>query len=124
MRQRPQAYHKSNTLHTKHSHNEWKTHSYTKLQIVLQEITQWLNGRFDQNPAFVADLKPDRMIVLTPKDSHFAAVIQRIELVLSKQPGAMKSVTIYEGADSYTRLEFHDVVLNRPLPDSLFQKVS
>ncbi len=94
------------------------------MQFVLQEITRWLNGRFDENPAFAAALKPGRRIELTPKTRSLADIIERIELVLSEQPGIIQSVTIYEGKDSYTRLDFIDVILNQPLKDSFFQKVS
>jgi outer membrane lipoprotein-sorting protein len=91
------------------------------MQMVLQEITQWLNGRFDENPAFSTLLEPGRRIVLSPKEKSFAMMIQRIELVLSDRPGIIKSVIIYEGEESYTKLEFNNVKLNQALDDSLFR---
>lgn len=94
------------------------------MQVVLQEITRWLNGRFAENPAFKAELTPGRRIELTPKDPSMARLIQRIELTLAPQPGVIQSVTIYEGEDSYTRLDFQDVILNQPIEDQLFQKAS
>ena len=39
------------------------------MQFVLQEITHWLNGRFDENPAFNAVLTNDHRIILTPKEA-------------------------------------------------------
>jgi len=42
------------------------------MQVVVQEIIQWLNGRFNENPAFAAKLAPGRMIVLVPKDESCA----------------------------------------------------
>jgi outer membrane lipoprotein-sorting protein len=93
------------------------------MQMVVQEITQWLNGRFDDNPAFAARLEPGRKIVMTPREESFARLIQRIEILLSDRPAVIKSVTIFEGQDSFTRLDFKDVILNQKLDDALFRKV-
>ncbi len=93
------------------------------MQIVVQDITQWLSGRFDENPAFTASLEPGRKIVLVPKEKSFAMLIQRIEIILSNRPAIIKSVMIYESQDSVTKLEFKNVILNRSLEDSLFQKI-
>jgi len=93
------------------------------MQVVVQEITQWLNGRFDDNPAFAARLEPGRKIVMTPREASFARLIQRIEVVLSDRPAVIKSVIIYENKDSYTKLNFKDVLLNQKLDDVLFQQV-
>jgi outer membrane lipoprotein-sorting protein len=90
------------------------------LQVVLEEITRWVKGRFDEDPAFTVRQEPGLKIVLSPKDKDLALIIQRIELFFSDRPGIMKSVVIYEGEDSFTRIEFKDVVLNQPLDDSLF----
>jgi hypothetical protein len=93
------------------------------MQVVVQEITQWLNGRFDVNPAFAARLEPGRKIVMTPRDESFARLIQRIEILLSDRPAVIKSVMIFESEDSFTKLDFKDVVLNQKLDDALFRKV-
>ena len=94
------------------------------MQVVLQDIAQWMNGRFDENPAFSASLEPHRKIVLRPKEKSLANIIQRIELVLSDRPGIITAVMIYEGEKSYTRFEFKNAVLNQPLQDSIFRKIS
>jgi outer membrane lipoprotein-sorting protein len=93
------------------------------MQVVVQEITQWLNGRFDDNPAFAARLESGRKIVMTPREESFARLIQRIEILLSDRPAVIKSVIIYENEDSYTKLDFKDVILNQKLDDALFRKV-
>jgi outer membrane lipoprotein-sorting protein len=97
--------------------------SLQSMQVVVQEITQWLNGRFDDNPAFAARLEPGRKIVMTPRDESFARLIQRIELLLADRPAVIKSVMIYENEDSYTKLDFKDVILNQKLDDRLFREV-
>ncbi len=93
------------------------------MQVVLQEIMLWLRGRFNDNPNFNAVLEPGPKIVLTPKEKSFAAIIQRIELMLSNQPGIIETVCIYENDNSYTKFIFNNVKLNKPLKDSLFQEV-
>ena len=94
------------------------------MQVVLQDIVQWLKGRFEENPAFSASLEPDRKIVLRPKEKSIATMIQRIELILSDRPGIIAAVMIYEGENSYTRFEFKNTVLNQPLQDTIFRKIS
>lgn len=93
------------------------------LQVVVQQITQWLNGRFDENPAFSATLEPGPTIVMTPREKALARLIQRIEVVLSQQPGMLESVTIFESEDSYTRLVFQNVTLNPRLNDTAFSNI-
>ena len=97
--------------------------SLQSMQVVVQEITQWLNGRFDDNPAFAARLEPGRKIVMTPREESFARLIQRIEIILSDRPAVITSVIIFENADSYTKLNFKDVILNQKLDDRLFREV-
>lgn len=92
------------------------------MQMVVQEIGQWLKGRFDENPAFTASLESGRKIGLVPKEPSFAALIQRIEIVLSEQEGVIESVTVFESRDSFTRIEFSQVTLNKPIEDSLFRE--
>jgi outer membrane lipoprotein-sorting protein len=93
------------------------------MQVVVQEITQWLNGRFEDNPMFTARLEPGRKIVMVPREESFARLIQRIEVLLSDRPAVIKSVTIFESEDSFTKLDFKDVILNQKLDDALFRKV-
>jgi outer membrane lipoprotein-sorting protein len=93
------------------------------MQVVVQEITQWLNGRFDENPVFAARLEPGRKIVMVPRDESFARFIRRIEIFLSDRPAVIKSVMIFESEDSYTKLEFKNVILNQKLDDALFREI-
>lgn len=90
------------------------------MQVVLKEISGWLDGRFTENAAFAATIKDDRTITLIPKEKSMRTFISSIELVLADQAGVLHSVTIFEGPDSYTRLIFSDAVLNQPIPEALF----
>ncbi|WP_373497807.1 outer membrane lipoprotein carrier protein LolA [Desulfococcus sp.] len=93
------------------------------MQVVLGEITHWLNGDFAANPDFTADLSPDRKITLTPKSPGLGRIIERIVLDLSATPGIIDAVTIHEGPGSFTRLTFQAPVLNQPIADAVFQTV-
>lgn len=96
--------------------------SLQAMQIVLQEITKWLGGHFDDNPDFTASLEPDRRIVLTPKKKALSAIIRNIELILSDRPGVIKSVTIYEGEKSFTKIIFKNVRVNEVLKETVFRE--
>ena len=94
------------------------------MQIVLHEITQWLNGRFDSNPEFKASLESNpAKIVLMPRKKAFASIIQKIELILSEQAGVINTVIIYENQDSYTKLIFKNSLLNKKIDESRFKKI-
>ena len=90
------------------------------MQVVLQQISQWLSGRFDENPAFSATLASGSKIVMTPREKALTRLIERIEIELSEQPAVIESVTIFESADSFTRLVFQDVTINPRLDDTAF----
>jgi outer membrane lipoprotein-sorting protein len=92
------------------------------LQIVLQEMTQWLGGRFDENSSFTALFEQGRKIVLTPRQKSISMLIRRIELVLSDRPGLMESVTIYESQDSFTRLTFQNATVNQKIAEAVFRE--
>jgi outer membrane lipoprotein-sorting protein len=93
------------------------------MQVVVEEITHWLAGRFDDNPMFEARLEPGKRIVLVPKNEAFQKVILRIVLNLGEQPGVMQSVVIYESENAFTRLTFNNTVLNAIIDETLFQKI-
>jgi outer membrane lipoprotein-sorting protein len=90
------------------------------MQVVVQEITKWLSGRFNESKIFSAQLEPKGRIVLTPREKSFRKVILRIELKLDKQPGVLDSATIYESQKAYTRMTFTHTVLNRRIDESVF----
>jgi len=93
------------------------------MQFVLQEITFWLSGNFDQSPNFSFTLLAGRTIVLQPKEKSFSEVIERIELKLSDIPGVMDRVTIFENEGSYTEYTFKSTKINTAIDDSLFRNM-
>ena len=92
------------------------------MQVVLREIISWLNGRFDDNPDFDSVLKTGRKIVLTPTKQSLSKFIKRIELMLSNRPGIIESVMIYESEDSFTKIEFKNVKINKGIEESIFRE--
>ena len=91
------------------------------MQFVMPEISGWLEGRFEDNPLFVAALEDNGRILLVPKDSAMSRFIQRIELILSERPGVIDEVVIVEGENAFTRIVFDNTRINPVLADSLFQ---
>lgn len=92
------------------------------MSVVMDQITTWLKGRFDDNPMFAAELAAGGKIVLTPTAAGMAEMIDRIELQLADRPGAIDTVTIYEGEAAFTRLNFRNLRLNPQLDERLFQE--
>ncbi|MBT8341316.1 MAG: outer membrane lipoprotein carrier protein LolA [Desulfatitalea sp.] len=92
------------------------------MQVVLEQIVSWMKGRFDESPMFKARLD-GQQIILTPKDAALEAVIERIEIRLSQQPGVIDEVLIHEGPEAFTRMRFSQTRLNMPLDPAIFQDV-
>lgn len=100
--------------------------SLTAMQVVLDEIVNWQQGRFDANPRFQASLSagPETKVTLVPREASWSRMIRRIELILSReQAGVMKHVRVVEDERSFTDLDFSQVRVNRALPASLFENV-
>lgn len=95
------------------------------MEIVMQEISAWLHGQFDQSRYFTAALvqHPAPAIILVPKEKSFTRLIKRIELTPSEQPGTLKSILIVEDEKTTTLFEFRQVQVNQPIPESVFQAV-
>jgi outer membrane lipoprotein-sorting protein len=100
--------------------------SLSAMRVVMEEIANWQQGRFDLNPHFEATLStdPEPRVTLVPREASWGKMIRRIELTLSReQAGVMKGVRIVEDERSFTDLNFSQVRTNRPLPASLFVNV-
>lgn len=92
------------------------------MTVVMDEISQWLKGDFNTNVfnATIEDTQKPGRIILAPKDKAMTNFIQDIVLVLSEQPGVFKEVIIRENQDSYTRLRFDKVQLNKDIAPDVF----
>jgi outer membrane lipoprotein-sorting protein len=104
---------------------EDKTGGAQAMKIVLNEVTGWMSGRFDQNPSFKAVIHDgeNTKITLTPKDKSMAGMIEKIEIDVSKKAGTVQSVKIFEGAGNFTQINFNNVKINEVINPSVFQDV-
>ncbi len=90
------------------------------MQVILAQISNWLDGRFSDNDMFRVSFPDERTVLLTPKEQTFAGLISKIELKLADRQGVLDGVTIFEGPGAYTRMIFSNRVLNKDIPVSLF----
>ncbi|MFA5322227.1 MAG: outer membrane lipoprotein carrier protein LolA [Smithella sp.] len=104
---------------------EDKTGGAQAMKIVLNEVTGWMSGRFDQNPSFNAVINEgtNTKITLTPTEKSMAGMIEKIEITLSKKAGTVQSVKIFEGADNFTQIRFNNVKINAVINPSVFQDI-
>lgn len=90
------------------------------MQVVLTEISSWLDGRFTDNELFSVSFPDDKTVELTPKDQAFGKLIEKIELKLSEQKALLDQVTITEGPGASTIMRFSNRVLNQTIPARSF----
>lgn len=90
------------------------------MQVVLAEISNWLDGRFTDNAMFTVSFPKKQTILLTPKDQGLAALISSIELKLGDQAGLLDKVIIFEGPGAFTSLTFSNRLLNQEIPAAVF----
>ncbi|MDJ0622227.1 MAG: outer membrane lipoprotein carrier protein LolA [Desulfocapsaceae bacterium] len=90
------------------------------MQVVLTEISNWLDGRFRENDIFTVTFPDQHTVLLLPKDAMMANLINKIELKLADQQGLLDSVTIFEGPEAYTHMSFSERILNKNIPASVF----
>jgi outer membrane lipoprotein carrier protein len=104
---------------------EDKTGGVQSMKIVLNEVAGWMSGRFDRNPSFKATIskKENTVVTLTPVEEKMKGMIERIEITLASKAGIVKSVKIYEGADSFTQINFNNVKINETIDAAVFREV-
>ncbi len=93
------------------------------MQVVMTEISGWMDGRFSDNDAFIVRRK-GKTVTLIPKQQGMRAIISAIELRLADQTGLLQSVTIVEDPErkSFTRMVFSHALLNQPIDEHLFSR--
>ena len=92
-------------------------------RMVLAEISQWFQGRFDESKAFkhLYSPGPPARIILVPEEG-INKFIQRIEIILSVRPGVIDRVEIEEPGGSRTSIEFRNVEINSSFSPEVFEK--
>jgi outer membrane lipoprotein-sorting protein len=94
------------------------------MQVFLQEIISWIQGDFEKNPDFTAELQPGGIIFLKPKDPAMMNFIEKIALKLTDTAGVIESVTIYETPTTYTLIKFNNTIINQTIDDSVFKGIN
>ncbi len=84
-----------------------------------------MSGKFNQNPSFQADLKEteNMEITLTPTGKNMTGMIENIFITLSKKDKAVKTVKIVENENSVTKIDFTGTIINKAIPEEIFQDV-
>ena len=92
-------------------------------RMVLAEISQWFQGRFDQSKAFkqLYSPGPPARVTMVPVEG-IKTFIQRIEIILSAKPAVIDRVEIEEPGGSGTSIEFRNVEINSSFPSEVFEK--
>jgi outer membrane lipoprotein-sorting protein len=92
-------------------------------RVVLAEISQWFQGRFDENKEFkhLYSPGPPARVTMVPGEG-INRFIQRIEIVLSVRPGVIDRVEIEEPGGSRTSIEFRNVEINSSFSSEVFEK--
>ena len=92
-------------------------------RMVLGEISQWFQGRFDESEAFkqLYSPGPPARVTMVPGEG-INRFIQRIEIILSARPGVIDRVEIEEPGGSRTSIEFRNVEINSNFPSEVFEK--
>jgi len=92
-------------------------------RMVLEEISHWFQGRFDESKAFkhlYSPGPPERVILVSREGIN--KFINRIEIVLSARPGVIDRVEIEEPGGSRTSIEFKNVEINSNFSSEVFEK--
>jgi len=108
------------------SEGAWKqdmTQGVEARRMVLAEMSQWLQGRFEESKNFSYSYSqgPPGRILLSPKEG-INRFILAIEIVLSDRPGVIDRVEITEPGGSSMRITFRNVEINASLPSRLFDE--
>jgi outer membrane lipoprotein-sorting protein len=108
------------------SEGVWKpemTQAVEARRMVLAEISQWFQGRFDESKAFKHGYSPGPPARVTMVAGEgINRFIQRIEIVLSARPGVIDRVEIEEPGGSRTSIEFRNVEINPSFSSEVFEK--
>ncbi len=93
------------------------------LQVMLKQITAWMRGDF-QSGKELFKLKvveqEQVQIELEPRTERIAGGIQKIVLQLDPALSGVSRVTLFESGSDFIRIDFSNMILDKPLPPALF----
>ena len=91
------------------------------LRRIMKNMSRWMKCEFDNDPDFAVSFEKANTITLTPTRKVMEKYIQSVEIERAETPGVIRSVFIHEGKQIVTRIEFQDVAINKPIPQSIFE---
>jgi outer membrane lipoprotein-sorting protein len=108
------------------SEGAWKqdmTQGVEARRMVLAEMSQWLQGRFEESKVFSHAYSPGPpgRVLLTPREG-INKFILGIEIALSDRPGVIERVELSEPGGSATRILFRNVEINSSVASEIFDK--
>jgi hypothetical protein len=91
--------------------------------MVLAEMSQWFQGRFDESKGFkhLYSPGPPARVTMVPGEG-IDRFIHRVEIVLSAKPGCIDRVEIEEAGGSRTSIEFKNVEINSNFSSETFER--
>lgn len=77
--------------------------------------------RENYDVSLVSETPESVVLSLVPKPGSSASIFAKIELTLEKNTWLPVKSVFYESNRNHTEIQFHDVVINQPLPDGIFE---
>jgi len=90
------------------------------MQMVLAQLSDWLDGRFSDNEMFRVVSADEAHVVLEPHQPGLARLIPSIEIVFGKQRGLIDAIKLHEGPEAATTITFSDRILNEEIAETVF----
>jgi outer membrane lipoprotein-sorting protein len=90
---------------------------------VMDNIGSWLKGKFKDPKVYdISAMNGDnKTIFLVPKHDAFKKFIQSFELGLNHQMNGLDYIIIHENEKDYTKINFHNDVVNEDISDTVFR---
>jgi outer membrane lipoprotein-sorting protein len=93
------------------------------MSTVIREINLWLAGDFSASKTFrpaLVQAEGSTKVELVPIDPSMRSIISRIVLTPGSKAGTVESISIDEGAEGTTRIDFTGVRINDGVTDADF----
>lgn len=105
------------------------------MEIVLDHIGAWVNGRFNQGDLYeitgkyrsgdlnLDDFNNDQRafaLILEPRAAEFKKFIQAFELGINSSMDRLDYIIIRESGEDYTKISFYQDLINTPVEDVYF----
>ncbi len=90
------------------------------MQMVLAQLSDWLDGRFSDTEMFKVVSGDAHRLILEPQQQGMARLIASIEITFGENRALIDSITLREGPEATTTITFSDRILNEDIADEVF----